>query len=229
MEVAADAELLQLHLTRSKKFAGSADRVIGRMIEIGHVINVRANFGSEELRVPKNILGPRISVQPSPVRIREGLDFLWCSVGRSHGRRRDLARCTRRALRRCRGSGRSSRSRRRCVRDCGCPCCSVRRRSFLRVGDLQFRFQLIDALAHGIEFFHDFGGHLLAGRCCLLCRQGLRCPHFPKGSGRGPSTETSLPLPPQSRPARAALLVWSLGFTSFALIPGCSSRVYFRL
>src|ERR1700677_119270 len=53
MEISTDTQLLELHLTRSKEFARSTNRVIGRMIEVGYVVDVRAYFRRKKLRVPK--------------------------------------------------------------------------------------------------------------------------------------------------------------------------------
>ena len=74
VEVAADAELLQLNFVGTEEFAGAANGVIGRMIEIGDIVRVDTDFRSEEFRVPVNVFGAGVAVQPGPIRIGEGFD-----------------------------------------------------------------------------------------------------------------------------------------------------------
>src|SRR5579862_1471489 len=69
MKVAAHSELFELHFTRAKKFARSPDRMVGRMIEIHHVVHIGPDLGSKELGVPEDLFRAGIPVQPCPVRV----------------------------------------------------------------------------------------------------------------------------------------------------------------
>ena len=76
VKISADAKLRHLHFVRSKHFARPADRVVLRMIEVVHVVDVRANFRREKFRIHRRILRPRSPVEPSPIRKRKRLRLL---------------------------------------------------------------------------------------------------------------------------------------------------------
>jgi len=51
VEIAAEAELLQLKLAGAEGLGRPDDGVIPRVVEVRHVMNVQADIGREELRV----------------------------------------------------------------------------------------------------------------------------------------------------------------------------------
>ena len=85
MKVAADAELLHLHFVGTENFAGPAHGVVGRMVEIGDVVGVEANFRREKFRIPVNVFGAGIAVKPGPVRVRKGFDNGGFCIGGNGG------------------------------------------------------------------------------------------------------------------------------------------------
>src|ERR1022692_3260498 len=56
MEVAAEADLLQLDFIRPEYLGRSAKRVILRMVEAAHKVRVKSDFRSEEFRIPHRVL-----------------------------------------------------------------------------------------------------------------------------------------------------------------------------
>jgi hypothetical protein len=84
--------------------------MVGGVIEIGDVVDVRADFWRKEFRIPKNILGARVAVQPGPIRVRKRFDFLGrfrraCQIRGG----RDLGGACTRARTRARSGSRSRR------------------------------------------------------------------------------------------------------------------------
>src|SRR5215472_14770643 len=47
VKISPHAELLEVHFARTKEFAGAADGMIDRMIEVDHVVHVGPNLGRE--------------------------------------------------------------------------------------------------------------------------------------------------------------------------------------
>lgn len=113
MKVAANSKLGELDFIGAENFAGAADGVVFRMMEIANVVSVYANFGSEEFRVEGKVFGAGVAVEPGEIGEGEGLGF-----GGSGNRR-----CMSGSRRRGRNSygwlnGQRRRSR-RCSRKCG--------------------------------------------------------------------------------------------------------------
>ncbi len=76
MKIAAYAKLRELHLIAAKYFAGTADGVVLRVIEIVDIVGIHANFGSEEFCIEGHIFNAGIAVQPAPVG-----ESKWLSLG----------------------------------------------------------------------------------------------------------------------------------------------------
>src|SRR6266850_6016552 len=75
MKVATDAELRYLDFIGPENLARPADRVVFGMIEIVDVIDVGANFRSEEFRVHRRFFGSRVAGQPGKVGESKGFCF----------------------------------------------------------------------------------------------------------------------------------------------------------
>ena len=92
VEVAADAELGYLNFVRSKDFAGTANGVVFRMIEVVNVVDVGADFGSEKRGIEGGRLGASVAIEPGPVGKGKGNLFAGSGccgrriVGRGYGR-----------------------------------------------------------------------------------------------------------------------------------------------
>ena len=71
MKVAAEADLIELDFVGTEDLGRSADGVIFRMIEAAPKIGIESDFRGEEFRIPNRIFVTRVTVQPSPVRIRK--------------------------------------------------------------------------------------------------------------------------------------------------------------
>jgi hypothetical protein len=81
VKVAADAQLGDVNFVGTKYFAGSANGVILRMIEIENVINVGPYFWSKEFRIESRLLGSRIAIQPGPIAKANGAALAGFSAG----------------------------------------------------------------------------------------------------------------------------------------------------
>ena len=77
VEIAAEAELLQLDLVRAKYFARSADRVVYRSVEVVGIGNIGADLRREEFRIESCFFGARVAVQPGPVPVGKGIDLFF--------------------------------------------------------------------------------------------------------------------------------------------------------
>src|ERR1019366_10253823 len=73
VEVAPEADLLQLDFVRSENLGGSAERVIFRMVHAAYEVSVKSDFRSEELRIPHGVFVAWVAVQPGPICIRKRL------------------------------------------------------------------------------------------------------------------------------------------------------------
>src|SRR5438309_11665678 len=71
MEVAAEANLLDLDLARTKDFRGTAERIVPWLVEALDEVSVKSDFWGEELRIPHRIFVAGCAVQPGPVSVRK--------------------------------------------------------------------------------------------------------------------------------------------------------------
>ena len=71
MEVAAEANLLDLDLARTKDFRGTAERIVPWLVEALDEVSVKSDFWGEELRIPHRIFVAGGAVQPGPVSVRK--------------------------------------------------------------------------------------------------------------------------------------------------------------
>ena len=76
VEVAAEAELLQLDFVGAKELARPAHRVVDGFVEIVVVGNIGADFRGEEVGIKGDVFVARVAVEPGPVPIRERIDLL---------------------------------------------------------------------------------------------------------------------------------------------------------
>src|ERR1700730_3762505 len=72
-KVAPKAQLFQLPFVASETLGRSTERVISRMVETVHVIDVSPEFGSEIFRTPRAVLLAAVGVHPRPVRVGKRL------------------------------------------------------------------------------------------------------------------------------------------------------------
>ncbi len=72
VEVAAEADLLQLNFVRAENLGRSTQRVILGVIEAADEVTVKTNFRSEEFGIPHRVFVASLAIEPSPVGEREG-------------------------------------------------------------------------------------------------------------------------------------------------------------
>src|SRR5579859_2912914 len=102
MEISANSQLLHLELARASAFAGSAQRVVLRVVQIIDVADVRAEFSRKSFRFQRRILGAAVAVEPREVGKRK---WLFASIARrTFGS--FLCRRSKRAVLCCRIAGR---------------------------------------------------------------------------------------------------------------------------
>src|SRR5450432_1079889 len=82
VKIAAYAELRDVNFVGAKHVAGTADGVVFGMRKVVHIVDVRANFWSEERGRVGRVLGACVTCQPGEIGESKGLGFAMLSGGR---------------------------------------------------------------------------------------------------------------------------------------------------
>src|SRR5262249_245691 len=154
VEVAAKADLLQLDFVGAKDLGRATHAIVPWIVETVNVVSVKADFRSEELRIPYRIFVSRSAVKPGPVGISKrfcGTGLLWlglvaglCRCGIGSCVQRDALHCGLRLL-----TGGFSR---------------------LRGLSLELCLKLLDSCPHLLQFFEQF---LVAGVAIRGCSSAI--------------------------------------------------------